>query len=61
MADKVSSKKGRKIGRNKVKCARYKVRRKKFLESKERRGCGPLGYYIKYKAYLDKKYGEYKK
>lgn len=58
MAEKVSSKKGRKIGRNKEKCARYIKKRKKFLASKEHRGCGPLGYYMKRRAILDALYGE---
>lgn len=45
-------KKGRKIGRNEKKCAAYRAKhgggtKKKFYASKEHRGCGPLGYYLK--------------
>ena len=45
-------KKGRKIGRDKVKCARYRLKHgggdnKKIIGSKEHRGCGPLGYYLR--------------
>ena len=45
-------KKGRKIGRDAKKCAEYRSNHggrteKKFSESKEHRGCGPLGYYLK--------------
>jgi len=52
-----SGKKGRKIGRNKDKCARYKPKRKKFTLSKERRHCGPLGYFMRRMKYLDELYG----
>jgi hypothetical protein len=52
-----SGKKGRKIGRNKDKCARYKSKRKKFVASKEHRHCGPLGYFQRYMKYLDELYG----
>lgn len=53
----VSSRKGRKIGRNKEKCARYKPKRKKFVASKEHRHCGPLGYFQRRMKYLDELYG----
>jgi len=59
----VGPKKGnRKLGRNKTKCEHYRARhgggtRKKIVGSKGHRGCGPLGYYMKYKAYLDSRYG----
>jgi hypothetical protein len=58
-------KKGRKLGRNKTKCERYRMRHggglnKKIVGSKAHRGCGPLGYYNRNKAMLDKKYGVYK-
>lgn len=56
-----SGKKNRKIGRNKVKCARYKSLRKKFVASKEHRSCGPLGYATRHRAKLDAIYGGYKK
>ena len=47
-------KKGRKIGRDKVKCARYRLKHgggdnKKIIGSKEHRGCGALGYYLRRK------------
>lgn len=54
MADNNRSggKKGRKIGRNAEKCKKYRMRhgggdRKKFRDSKEHRGCNPLGYYLR--------------
>lgn len=55
---KVTSKKGRKIGRNKEKCSTYrnihpKGKGKKIVGSKAHRHCGPLGYYMRYKAHLD--------
>jgi len=45
-------KKNRKYGRAKQKCEQYRFRHgnkpgKKFEESKEHRGCGPLGYYLR--------------
>lgn len=54
-------KKGRKIGRNKEKCAAYRgahhidAAKKRFYSSREHRGCGPLHYYtrkndLEYKA-----------
>jgi hypothetical protein len=52
-----SGKKGRKIGRNKVKCAHYKSLRKKFIASHEHRHCGPLGYFQRRMKMLDEIYG----
>lgn len=52
-------KKGRKIGRNKDKCRQYAIRhripegKKRFTLSKEKRGCGPLGYYQRMKKELE--------
>jgi len=57
MSEAASSKKNRKIGRNKVKCARYKVKRKKFTMSKEHRHCNPLGYFMRRMKMLDELYG----
>lgn len=47
-------KKGRKLGRALKKCADYRLHhgggtKKKFTESKEHRGCGSLGRYLKSK------------
>jgi len=55
---KVTSKKGRKIGRNKEKCSTYrnihpKGKGKKIVGSKAHRHCGPLARHLQYKAYLD--------
>jgi hypothetical protein len=60
MADqKQKSKSGgsKKIGRDKEKCARWRTHhdprsgtRHKFEGSKEKRGCGPLGYYLRSQA-----------
>lgn len=49
-------KKGRKIGRNKRKYG-TKTCEHKFGDSKEHRGCGPLGYYLRHmKAQEDRNY-----
>lgn len=49
---KKGGKKNRKYGRDKQKCEQYRFRHgnkpgHKFTESKEHRGCGPLGYYLR--------------
>lgn len=56
MAEQVrrGGKKNRKYGRNLKKCADYRLHhgggtQKKFSDSKEHRGCGPLGHYLKSK------------
>ena len=55
MADKNNGgKKGRKIGRALVKCKAWRLHHgggdnKKIVGSKEHRGCGPLGYYLRSK------------
>jgi hypothetical protein len=58
MAEQKKSKGGgsKKIGRDKEKCARWRARHDprsvghKFSASKERRHCGPLGYYMRSKG-----------
>ena len=47
-------KKGRKIGRAEAKCKAWRLHHgggdnKKIVGSKEHRGCGPLGYYLRSK------------
>lgn len=55
MADKNNGgKKGRKIGRDLVKCKAWRLHHgggdnKKIVGSKEKRSCGPLGYYLRSK------------
>lgn len=60
MADnnKPGGKKNRKYGRNLEKCKRYRQRHgggdgKKFLASKEHRGCNPLGYYLRWQKRME--------
>jgi len=58
-------KKNRKLGRNKTKCERYRMAhgggtKKKIVGSKGHRGCGPLGYYMRARAEMDRKYGPYR-
>lgn len=66
MAENTGPKKGnRKLGRNKTKCATYRLKHgggsaKKIVGSREHRGRGPLALYLRRKAILDKKYGVYK-
>jgi hypothetical protein len=59
MADQKQKSKGggsKKIGRDKEKCARWRTHHDprsvghKFSASKERRHCGPLGYYLRAQA-----------
>jgi len=65
MAEQKTKSKGggsKKIGRNSEKCKQWRARNdprsgenKKFSESKEKRGCGPLGYYLRFLANVPKR------